>query len=239
MTRSLNGRTALVTGASRGLGAEISAAFARDGVRVALLARTRGALEEHAHRIGSGAFAVECDVTDSASAESAVSLVRARFGAAPDIVVSNAGLFVIQSIEDTSVEQFSSLVSTNLTAAFVFTKSFLAEMKQRGSGHIVTIGSVADRHIFAGNAAYSATKYGARAMHEVLREETRGTGVRATLISPASVDTDIWDPIQYLGTDDKPDRSSMLSPSSVGEAVLYAVTQPSSVNIDELRLSRA
>jgi len=103
----------------------------------------------------------------------------------------------------------------------------------------VTIGSVADRHIFAGNAAYSATKYGQRAMHEVLREETRGSGVRATLVSPAAVDTDIWEPIQYHGTDARPDRSGMLSPDSVGTAVVFAISQPSQVNVDELRLSRA
>lgn len=76
-------------------------------------------------------------------------------------------------------------------------------------------------------------------MHEVLRAETRGTGVRSTLISPASVSTDIWEPIRYHGTGDRPDRSVMLDPSSVGAAVLYAVTQPRVVNIDELRLSRS
>jgi NADP-dependent 3-hydroxy acid dehydrogenase YdfG len=76
-------------------------------------------------------------------------------------------------------------------------------------------------------------------MHEVLRAETRGTGVRATLISPASVDTDIWEPIQYLGTTDRPDRSSMLDATAVADAVIYAVAQPADVNIDELRLSRS
>jgi NADP-dependent 3-hydroxy acid dehydrogenase YdfG len=112
-------------------------------------------------------------------------------------------------------------------------------MRARGSGHIVTIGSIADRHIFAGNSAYSATKYGQRALHEVLREETRGTGIRTTLISPAAVDTDIWEPIQYPGADAPPDRSGMLAPDAVAAAVLFAVMQPAGVNVDELRLSRS
>jgi NADP-dependent 3-hydroxy acid dehydrogenase YdfG len=76
-------------------------------------------------------------------------------------------------------------------------------------------------------------------MHEVLRAETRGTGIRATLISPAAVDTDIWEPIHYLGTTDRPDRSAMLDSSAVADAVMYALSQPADVNIDELRLSRS
>jgi NADP-dependent 3-hydroxy acid dehydrogenase YdfG len=112
-------------------------------------------------------------------------------------------------------------------------------MKGRASGHLITIGSIADRHIFAGNSAYSATKFGVRALHEVLREEIRGTGVRATLISPASTATDIWKDVRYLGTDILPDTSAMLDPRSVADAVMFAVTQPATVNIDELRLSAA
>jgi NADP-dependent 3-hydroxy acid dehydrogenase YdfG len=161
------------------------------------------------------------------------------FGGAPDILVNNAGLFTIKSIDETSLPEFQSIISTNLTAAFAFLNSFLPEMKKRSSGHVVTIGSVADRNIFAGNAAYSAAKYGARALHEVLRAETRGTGIRSTLISPSAVDTDIWDPIHFLGTDARPDRSLMLNPDAVASAVLFAVTQPGDVNIEELRLSRS
>jgi NADP-dependent 3-hydroxy acid dehydrogenase YdfG len=182
---------------------------------------------------------VECDVTDSSSIARAIAVIRDAFGGAPDVLVNNAGLFAIRAIEETSASELDSLIATNLTAPFTLVREFLPGMRARGSGHIVTIGSVADRHIFAGNAAYSATKYGTRALHEVLREETRGSGVRATLISPASVDTDIWDPIQYLGTDAKPDRSGMLPSTAVAEAILFAVTQPANVNIDELRLSRA
>ena len=93
-----------------------------------------------------------------------------------------------------------------------------------------------DRAIFSGNAAYAATKFGARAMHEVLREETRGTGVRATLVSPSAVDTGIWDSVTFADGS-SPDRSAMLHASSVADAVLFAVSRPANVNIDELRLS--
>jgi len=235
---NLEGRSALVTGASRGIGAEIARSLGAVRARVALLARTRNALESLAAEIGNDSFAVPCDFTNAGSVDEAIGRVRDTLGGAPDIIVSNAGLFTIKLVEETSPEDLDAIVTTNLTTPFKIVSAFLGEMKSRGSGDIITIGSIADRHIFAGNAAYSATKFGARAIHEVLRAETRGTGVRATLISPAAVDTDIWDPIQYVGTDDRPDRTSMLPVAAVASAVIYALAQPAHVNVDELRLSR-
>ena len=112
-------------------------------------------------------------------------------------------------------------------------------MKARRAGHIVTIGSIADRVIFPGNSAYAASKFGARAMHEVLRAEVKGSGVRATLVSPAPVNTEIWDEID---PDNKPGytpRVDMLTPDAVAAAVEFALTRPPEVNVDELRLSRS
>jgi NADP-dependent 3-hydroxy acid dehydrogenase YdfG len=235
----LQGKSALVTGASRGIGAAVSLALAAAGARVALLARTRAALDDVAKRAGNDSFAVECDLSSAASTDRAVEIVRATLGGAPDILVNNAGSFTIRGVEDTPVADFDSTVATNLRAPFVLIHAFLPDMRARGSGHIVTIGSVADRTIYAGNAAYSATKFGTRAMHEVLREEIRGSGVRATLVSPAAVSTDIWDPIQYFGTDIRPDRSAMLDVSAVARAVTYVLSEAPDVNVDELRLSRS
>lgn len=235
----LQGKSALVTGASRGIGAAVSLALAAAGARVALLARTRAALDDVAKRAGNDSFAVECDLSSAASTDRAVEIVRATLGGAPDILVNNAGSFTIRGVEDTPVAEFDSTVATNLRAPFVLIHAFLPDMRARGSGHIVTIGSVADRTIYAGNAAYSATKFGTRAMHEVLREEIRGSGVRATLVSPAAVSTDIWDPIQYFGTDIRPDRSAMLDVSAVARAVIYVLSEAPDVNVDELRLSRS
>ena len=240
MTDSLlEGRTALVTGASRGIGAAIAVSLAGAGVRVALVARTREKLEEVAAKIGNGAFVVVADLADEGSAAAAAAEIQKELDGAPDILINNAGLFRIVELADMGVSDFADVLRTNLLAPFLMLHAFLPLMQTRGSGHVVTIGSSADRRIFAGNGAYSATKYGSRAIHEVLRAETRGSGIRATLISPAAVDTDIWDPIQYHGSDDKPDRSGMLSPSAVANCVLFAVSQPADVNIDELRLSRS
>jgi len=236
---SFDGKSALVTGASRGIGAEVARALASAGVRVAVVARSREKLEAIAREIGSKSFAVAADLATRTGVEAAVTQVRGSLGGGPDIIVNNAGIFAIRGIEQTSSSEFDSMLGLNLSAPLAIIREFLPEMRSRRSGHIVTVGSVADRQIFAGNAEYSATKFGARAIHEVLREETRGTGVRATLVSPAAVDTDIWEPIHYYGSDTRPDRSRMLSGNSVADAVLYALSQPDQVNIDEIRLSRS
>jgi NADP-dependent 3-hydroxy acid dehydrogenase YdfG len=118
-------------------------------------------------------------------------------------------------------------------------RAVLPAMRARGRGHIVTVGSVADRAVYPENAAYAASKHGARALHEVLRLETRGSGVRATLVSPGPVDTPLWDTIDPDHRDGFTPRAQMLSAQAVADAVLYVVTQPPDVNVDELRLSRA
>lgn len=112
-------------------------------------------------------------------------------------------------------------------------------MRQRRSGHVVSIGSIADRVALPGNSGYAASKFGLRGFHEVLRAELAGSGVRATLVSPGPVDTAMWDEVD---PDERPGftpRSEMLQPDAVAAAVMYAIEQPPEVNVDEVRLSRA
>jgi NADP-dependent 3-hydroxy acid dehydrogenase YdfG len=165
--------------------------------------------------------------------------VALDFGGAPDVLVNNAGLFDLRRLEETAPIDFARAIETNLVAPFLLVRAFVPGMRARGSGHLVTLGSVADRTTFAENGAYAASKFGARAMHEVLRAELRGSGVRTTLVSPGPVDTPLWDPI---GPDLRPGftpRALMLSAADVAGAVLYALTAPATVNVDELRLSRS
>jgi NADP-dependent 3-hydroxy acid dehydrogenase YdfG len=237
--KTLVGKTALVTGASRGIGAAVAAALSNAGARVGLLARSESGLREVAGRLGQNAVAIPCDVTNEASVAAAAERFRAELGGAPDIIVNNAGLFQIKPIAALSADEFSSTLQTNLVAPFLIIRQFLQAMYERGNGDIVTIGSSADRNIFLGNGAYAASKYGARALHEVLRAETRTTGIRAILVSPAGVDTDLWEGIRFPGSDAPPDRTRMIPPSAVADAVLYALAQPASVTVDELRLSRS
>lgn len=236
---ALSGRTAVVTGASRGIGAGIAKALGDHGVRVVLIARTEARLKERAAEI-KGSLAITADVTDQKSVERATSKIASELKGPPDILVNNAGIFSVAVAEETGADQFVDILNTNLVAPFLFVRSFLGDMKLRKRGHIVTIGSIADRTIFSGNVAYSAAKFGLRAVHEVLRAELKGTGVRTSLISPASTNTDIWNDVTVTDPVNNPhSKRPMLEPEDVVRAVMFALTQPDTVNIDELRLSHS
>jgi NADP-dependent 3-hydroxy acid dehydrogenase YdfG len=236
---ALKGRTAVVTGASRGIGAGIATALGSAGARVILIARNEALLKQRSAEI-KGSTAVVADVTDPGSVQRASARIASELGGAPDILVNNAGIFSVAVVEETSAEQFARMLNTNLVAPFLFVHAFLAEMKKRASGHIVTIGSIADRTIFSGNVAYSAAKFGLRAVHEVLRAELKGTGVRASLISPAATNTDIWNDVTVTDPVNRPhSKRPMLEPDDVVSAVMFALTQPSHANVDELRLSHS
>ena len=125
----------------------------------------------------------------------AASEVAGRFGGAPSILINNAGHFVLGPAHQLSPDEFRSSLDVNLLAPFLLARAFLPAMLARGTGHIVSIRSIADHMAFPENAAYSASKYGLRGLHEVLRAELRGTGVHATLISPGPTDTPLWDPV--------------------------------------------
>jgi NADP-dependent 3-hydroxy acid dehydrogenase YdfG len=235
----LAGRGAVVTGASRGIGLATARALGNAGARVVMLARSGDALRAAAAELGDEATAITCDVTDARDVDAATERVRQTLGRAPDILVNNAGAFALAAVDRMETAEFEQTIAVNLIAPFHFVRAFLPSMRERGAGHIVTIGSIADRVAYPENGAYAASKFGLRALHEVIRAELRGTGVRATLVSPGPVDTPLWDPV---APDTRPGftpRAQMLAAEAVADAVLYAVSCPPAVNIDELRLSRA
>jgi len=236
---SLAGRSAVVSGASRGIGLAIAQAFVAQGARVAMLARSAEALAAAAKALGERAFPMVCDAGDAGAVQRAAGEIEERFGGAPDVLVNNAGLFDLSRISDTTPESFARALNVNLVGPFVLIRSLLPAMQTRGSGHVISIGSIADRATFPENGAYAASKYGLRALHEVLRAELRGTGVRVTLVSPGPVNTSLWDAIDPDARAGFTPRSAMLGAESVAAAVLYAATQPAGVNVDELRLSRS
>jgi len=236
---SLSGRTAVVTGASRGIGAGIAKALGEQGARVVLIARNEAKLKERASEI-KGSIPIVADLSEPESVERAATRIVSELKGAPNILVNNAGMFRVTVAEETSAETFVDVVDTNLVAPFLLVRAFLAGMKKRGSGHIITIGSIADRTIYSGNVAYSAAKFGLRAVHEVLRTELRGSGVRTSLISPAATNTEMWNGITVTDPVNRPHSTRpMLEPDDVVRAVMFALTQPEQVNVDELRLSHS
>jgi NADP-dependent 3-hydroxy acid dehydrogenase YdfG len=155
----------------------------------------------------------------------------------PDIVVSNAGVFAVKPLADTTPADFTASVATNLTGPFLVAHALVPAMARRGSGHLVTIGSSSDHIAYPGNSAYAAAKYGLRGLHEVIAAELAGTGVRATLVSPGAVDTAMWDAID---PDSKPGfrkRQDMMRPEDVAETVVFVVTRPERMSVTEIRLA--
>ena len=235
----LTGTTAVITGASRGIGLAIARRLHDTGARIAMVARSAATLRAEAESLGPRALPVICDLSNAAAVARAVVTITESFGGAPDVLINNAGAFALVPVDTLEPGDFAAALDINLVAPFRLIHAFVPSMKGRHAGHIVTIGSIADRAIFPGNASYAPSKYGARALHEVLRAEIRGSGVRATLVSPAQVDTPLWDAIDPDNREGFTPRAQMLRPEAVADAVVYVLTQPADVNIDELRLSRS
>lgn len=239
MTTTGAPKTALITGGSRGIGLSVAHALVRAGVHVALIARGADELRARAKELGADTVVVSADVTHVADVDRAVAVVQTAFGGAPDLLINNAGIFIPKALDVITPEEFERLITINLIAPFYLLRAILPAWKAQKRGHLITLGSIADRTIFAENGAYSASKFGIRAMHEALRAETKGTGVRTTLVSPSAVDTPIWDAVVQAKDSRFPSRDQMLTPDAVAEAVVWAAMRPANVNIDELRISAA
>lgn len=226
---TLDGKIALVTGASRGIGLAIADELRAAGAHVVRFARSLadGSTDRQTD--------IRCDVADPAAVEGAVARTLHEVGT-PDVVVNNAGAFLIKRLEETTTAEFGQAIAVNLTGPFLVARALVPHLKRRGSGHLVTIGSVSDHVAYSGSTAYAASKYGVRGMHEVITVELARTGVRTTLVSPGPVDTEMWDAVD---PDSKPGftkRRDMMRAEDVAEAVLFAVTRPARVDVTEIRL---
>lgn len=225
----LFGRTAVVAGASRGIGLAIADELMSAGAHVVRLARSLVDAE------GERRTDIRCDVSRPADVAAAAERVHRTCGPA-DLLVHNAGSFLVRTLAETTPEEFAGQVTANLTGPFLVYHAFVPPMAARGRGLVVTVGSVADHLPMPGNAAYVAAKHGLRGLHAALAKELKGTGVRASLVSPGPVDTEIWDPVD---PDNRPGflkRSAMLQPEDIAEAVLFLATRPDRVVIPELHI---
>lgn len=227
----LAGQTILVTGASRGIGAATAARAAAMGATILRVARSAMPRLERA-------VDLPADLADPRE-RTAVLQQIARHHGVPDVVISNAGGFLLAPVEEASDALLREQLAINLEAPFAIARAFLPAMRDRGNGVHVVVGSVADWRPLPGNAAYAASKYGVRGMHEVLVEEYRGSGVRCTLISPGPTDTAAWDPVDPDHRPGFTPRAEMLRPDDVADAVLYAITAPRHVHVEWIRLGPA
>jgi NAD(P)-dependent dehydrogenase (short-subunit alcohol dehydrogenase family) len=225
----LAGQVAVVTGASRGIGAATAAVLLEAGARVVRVSRTKPR-DSHDRYLD-----YPCDLTDMAAWRAVSARILDDLGA-PSVVVSNAGAFVMKLLHETTQDDFDAQLDINLRAPFAVARALLPSMRAAGRGTFIHLGSVADHSGFPENAAYAASKFGLRGLHEVLVAEYRGTGVRLSLLSPGPTDTSVWDPVDPDHQPHLPDRASMLRPADVAEAVLFLATRPPGVHVDWLRM---
>ena len=230
-------KTALVTGGSRGIGLAIARALVRAGVRVALVARGAAELEARVKELGAATIALAANVSVPGDVDRAIAQARDAFGDVPELLVNNAGIFDPKPLHVLTGEEFAMMMQVNLVAPFYVLRALLPAWREQRRGHVIMLGSVSDRVIFPDNGSYSAAKYGLRAMHEVLRAETKGSGVRTTLVSPGATDTPIWDAVTLAPQNRFPPRDQMLAADAVADAVVWAATRPANVNVDELRIT--
>jgi len=228
----LAGKVAVITGASRGIGAAVASRFEADDAIVIRLARSL--------KPGRTASSLDlpADLTREAEVERAAAEVLGAFGA-PDVLVSNAGAFMLAPLTATPVAEFERQWAVNARAPFLLARAFLPAMREAGRGRHIAIGSVSDYRAFPENAAYASSKFALRGLHEVLREEFRDSGIRFTLISPGPTDTAAWDAVN---PDERPGftpRRGMLRPDDIAEAVYYVATSAPRIDIDWIRLGPA
>jgi NAD(P)-dependent dehydrogenase (short-subunit alcohol dehydrogenase family) len=228
----LAGRIALVTGASRGIGLAIARVLSAEGARVVRVSRSLPQAST------SQWVDLPCDLSDPAAVEGLAARVHQAAGV-PDLVVNNAGSFLLAPVEETTSAAFAEQLAANLTLPFLVSRAFLPGMRARGSGRLILIGSIADHVALPGNSAYAAAKYGARGLHEVLREELRGSGILCSLISPGPTDTGAWDPVNPDARAGFIPRARMLRPGDVADAVRWVAGLPGHVEVDWLRLGPA
>lgn len=218
---ALDGRTALLTGATGGVGAALARELAGRGVRLVLSSRGGPELDDLAAEVGGTAAAA--DLTRPGEVDAMAEAARRELGGAPDLLFNNAGLFDLAPAEATDPDLFDRHLAVNLAAPFRLARSFLPAMLERGGGWLVHSGSQAGRRALPGNAAYSASKYGLRGLHEVLEVELEGSGVRTLLVESGPVDTPAWDPVEERLGEDLPARGDMLRPGEVARRVADAL----------------
>jgi NADP-dependent 3-hydroxy acid dehydrogenase YdfG len=224
-------RTAVITGASSGIGAATARALAGDGYRTILGARRLERLEELAAEISGEAIAL--DVAEPASVES----FAAALGAC-DVLVNNAGgALGLDSIAAADEEKWLTMYESNVMGQMRMTRALLPRLIESGDGHVVGVTSIAAIEPYRGGAGYNAAKHAQRAMLRVLRQELLGQPIRVTEVAPGMVETE-FSLVRFGGDEDAArrvyDGMQPLSAADVAECIRWALAQPPHVNVDEI-----
>jgi NAD(P)-dependent dehydrogenase (short-subunit alcohol dehydrogenase family) len=214
----LDGKVALVTGGSRGIGRGIAEALRREGASVVLTARGSTAAEAAAAAIGGGTLGLACDVRAHEAVQRLFREIEKRLGGV-DVLVNNAGIGIFGPVAAMEPDDWRAVIETNLNGVFYCCREAIPQMKKRGGGYIFNISSLAGKNPFVNGAAYNASKFGLNGFSEALMMEVRYDGIRVSYLMPGSVATE-------FGRGSAAKQGWALQPADVAEVVLDLLRSP-------------
>jgi NAD(P)-dependent dehydrogenase (short-subunit alcohol dehydrogenase family) len=229
---ALRGKIVLITGASRGLGRSVALAFAREGARLALAARTAPQLEDvakEARSLGAEALPVPTDVADPSQVEACVATAQQSLGPI-DILVSNAGANVRKPVVELTPVEWDLIQHTNLRPAFLLARAVLPDMLSRGDGHLFLVASIVGRRGGAGSAAYRAAKAGLINFSQSLAAEVKERGIRVTAVLPGALDT------PWFHDRPETERPPMLDPEEVARVIVAVASLDRATLVPEISI---
>ncbi len=236
----LEGKVAVVTGASSGIGEATAEALAAEGATVVVAARREDRLADLTKRIegnGGRVLAAACDVTDEAQAHGLIRKAEDEFGRV-DILVNNAGVMLLSTVGKGLSEEWRRMFDVNVLGLLYATDAAIETMKKQGGGHLVNVSSVAGRKVTRDSSGvYAGSKFAVGAISEGLRQELLEDNIRVTIVEPGAVATELTDHI----TDEDARESlggilnlEILQAEDIANAIVYAVTQPERVSVNEI-----
>jgi len=238
------GKIVFITGASSGIGAATALAFAAEGARLLLAARRAGKLatiaEAALQRGAEAVHAVTLDVRDRKAVEQAVTSLPAEWSAI-DILVNNAGLSRgLEKLYQGKIEDWEEMLDTNVKGLLYVTRAVVPGMVERGSGHVINLGSTAGEMSYPGGAVYCASKAAERAINDGLRQDLLGTPIRVTTVDPGMVITE-FTTVRFYGDAERANNFykgiRTLDAEDVADAILWAASRPAHVNIARVLLT--
>ncbi|HCZ7906618.1 TPA: SDR family oxidoreductase [Staphylococcus aureus] len=223
----LTDKVAVVTGAGSGIGEAIATLLHEEGVKVILAGRNKDKLQNVANQLAQDSVkVVPTDVTKKEEVDELIKIAQQTFGGL-DIVINSAGQMLSSKITDYQVDEWDSMIDVNIKGTLYTAQAALPTMLEQSSGYLINIASISGFEVTKSSTIYSATKAAVHTITQGLEKELAKTGVKVTSISPGMVDTAIT--AAYNPTDRK-----KLEPQDIAEAVLYALTQPKHVNVNEI-----
>ncbi|GAB6855322.1 SDR family oxidoreductase [Asaia astilbis] len=237
MARTIEGKVVVITGASSGLGEAVARRLAAEGAKIVMGARRLERLEALADTLGFDRKAVvRTDVSDAAQVQALVDQAISLHGRI-DVLINNAGLMPSSPLEKRDIAAWDRMIDVNLKGTLYGIAAVLPQMQRQKSGHIINVASVAGHKVRAGGAVYAATKTAVRILSEGLRQEVKAYNIRTTIISPGAVDTELTESVTDPETAQRMSTfyaQVAIPAESFADTVLFAMSQPESVDINEI-----